>query len=135
MNLSKKKSLAVNALKVGKGRIVFVKSRLEDIKEAITKQDIKDLQKDGAIIVKDVKGRKKNLKKKVRKSTGNIRKKVKKRKKEYVIMTRKLRKYVKELRNHGELSREESLDIRKKIRNKYYKSLGNLKEYVRREKK
>jgi len=135
MNLSKKKSLTIKALKVGKKRITFVKSRLEDIKEAITKQDIKDLQKDGAIIVKDIKGRKKNLKKSKKRSTGNIRKKVKKRKRDYVIMTRKLRKYVKELRNHGKLSREESIDIRKKIRNKYYKSLGNLKEHIRREKK
>jgi len=135
MNLSKKKALAVKTLKVGKDRIVFVKSRLEDIKEAITKQDIKDLQKDGAIIVKEIKGRKKNLKKNKRRSTGNIKKKVKKRKKEYVVMTRKLRKYVKELRNQGKLSREESQDIRKKIRNKYYKSLGNLKEHIRREKK
>ena len=135
MNLSKKKSLAVKTLNVGKDRIVFVKSRLEDIKEAITKQDIKDLQKDGAIIVKEVKGRKKNLKRKAKRSTGNIRKKVNKRKQNYVIMTRKLRKYVKELRNQGKLSREEALDIRKKIRNKYYKSLGNLKEYTRREKK
>ena len=135
MNLSKKKSLAGRTLKVGKDRIIFVKSRLEDIKEAITKQDIKDLQKDGAIIVKDIKGRKKNLKKKIKKSTGNIRKKVNKRKKEYVIMTRKLRKYVKELKNHGKLSREEVIDIRKKIRIKYYKSLGNLKENIRREKK
>jgi len=135
MNLSKKKALAVKTLNVGKDRIVFVKSRLEDIKEAITKQDIKDLQKDGAIIVKEIKGRKKNLKRKVKRSTGNIRKKVNKRKQNYVIMTRKLRKYVKELRNQGKLSREEALDIRKKIRNKYYKSLGNLKEYTRREKK
>lgn len=135
MNLSKKKSLAVKTLKVGKARIIFVKSRLEDIKEAITKQDIKDLQKEGAIIVKNIKGRKKNLKKKVKRSTGNIKKKVNKRKKNYVIMTRKLRKYVKELKNQGKLSREESIDIRKKIRNKYYKSLGNLKEHIRREKK
>ena len=135
MNLSTKKALAVKTLKVGKARIIFVKSRLEDIKEAITKQDIKDLQKDGAIIVKDIKGGKKNLKKKIKKSTGNIRKKVKKRKKEYVIMTRKLRKYVKELKNQGKLSKEEVIDIRKKIRNKYYKSLGNLKENIRGEKK
>jgi len=135
MNLSKKKLLAVKTLKVGKARIVFVKSRLEDIKEAITKQDIKDLQKEGAIIVKNIKGRTKNLKKKTKRSTGNIRKKVNKRKENYVIMTRKLRKYVRELRNHGKLTRDEALEIRKKIRNKYYKSLGNLKEHIRREKK
>jgi hypothetical protein len=36
MNLGKKKALASRALKVGKKRIVFIKSRLEDIKEAKT---------------------------------------------------------------------------------------------------
>ena len=58
MNLSKKKSLAVKTLKVGKDRIVFLKPRLDEIKEAITKQDIRELQKEGAIIVKGIKGRK-----------------------------------------------------------------------------
>lgn len=134
MNLSKKKSLAAKTLKVGKDRIIFVKARLDDIKEAITKQDIKDLQKDGAIVVKGVKGRRKNLKKKKKRNIGKIRKKIKKRKAEYVIITRKLRKYVAELKKQGKLSKEEIIDIRKKIRNKYFKSLGNLKEFARREK-
>ncbi len=131
MNLSKKKALAAKTLKVGKDRIVFVKSRLEDIKEAITKQDIRDLQKEGAIFIKEIKGRKANLKRKNKRSVGNIRKKVNKRKKEYVVLTRKLRKYVRELRNQGKLTRENSKDLRKKIRNRQYKSLGNLKEYIR----
>ena len=62
MNLGKKKMLASRTLKVGKERIVFVKGRLEEIKDAITKQDIRDLNKEGAILIKDVKGRKKNIK-------------------------------------------------------------------------
>jgi len=130
MNLAKKKALAVKTLKVGKGRIVFVNSRLNDIKEAITKQDIKDLQKDGAIIVKAVKGRKKVLKKSKNKSPGNVRKKVNKRKKEYVIMTRKLRRYVAEMKEQGKLSQEKVKDIRNKIRNKMFKSKAHLKEYI-----
>ena len=131
MNLNKKKLLAAKTLKVGKDRIIFVKSRLEDIKESITKQDIKDLQKEDAILIKGVRGRKKNTSKKRKRSVGNIRKKVKKQKAEYVIMTRKLRKYIKELKTQGKLSINEVQDIRKKIRNKYYKSLGALKEYIR----
>ena len=91
MNLNKKKSLAVRTLKVGKQRIVFLRSRLDEIKEAITKQDIRDLRKEGAIFVKDIKGRKK-VEKKNKRSPGNIRKKVNKRKQKYVIMKRKLRK-------------------------------------------
>ncbi len=43
MNLRTKKELAAKALKVGKERIVFVEARLDEIKEAITKQDMRDL--------------------------------------------------------------------------------------------
>jgi len=41
MKLDKKKNLAKRVLNVGKERIIFVKERLSEIKEAITKQDIK----------------------------------------------------------------------------------------------
>lgn len=130
MNLKKKKSLAMKAFKIGKQRIVFLQSRLNEIKEAITKQDIRDLKKEGAIIIKNVKGRKKNEKRKTKRSVGNIRKKVNKRKQEYVIMTRKLRKYVAEMKKQGTLSREDNLDIRKKIRNKFFKSKAHLRTYI-----
>jgi ribosomal protein L19E len=136
MNLKKKKALAVRTLGVGKKRIIFLEPRLNETKEAITKQDIKDLQKEGAIIIKEIKGRRRrNTKKKIRKSTGNIRKKVNKRKREYVIMTRKLRKYVSEMKNQGNLSMEEIKDIRNKIRNKIFRSKAHLKEYIGRLKK
>lgn len=130
MNLRKKKELAVRTLKVGKGRIVFLKSRLEEIKEAITKQDIRDLHHDGAILIKEVKGRKKNVKKKKRRTVGDVRKKINTRKQDYVKMTRKLRKHVAEMKKQGKLSKEDAGDIRKKIRNKIYRSLAHLKTYI-----
>ena len=130
MNLSKKKLLAARTFKVGKKRIVFVKARAEEIKEAITKQDIRDLHREGAILIKDIQGRKKKMKKKVRKSTGNIRKKVKKRKRDYVLLTRKLRGYISELNSQGKLSKEEANEIRKKVKNKQFRSKSNLKEYI-----
>ncbi len=130
MNLRKKKNLAAKTFNVGKDRIAFVKSALKDIGEAIAKRDLNDLRAEGAIIVKNKKGRTKNLKKKKKKSTGNIRKKVNKRKQEYVIITRKLRKYVADLKKKEELSREEVIEIRKKIRNRNFKSKANLKQYV-----
>ena len=130
MNLSKKKELAARALKVGKERIMFVSGRLDEIKEAITKQDIRDLQEEGAIIIKKIKGRKKNLKKKTRRSTGNIRKKVKKRKQEYVKITRKLRSFVAEMKKQGKLSKEDVKEIRKKIRNRLFKSKAHLRDYI-----
>lgn len=131
MNLEKKKLLARRTLKVGKERIIFLKSRLDEIKEAITKQDIKSLQESGAIIIKNVKGRKRKLKKKMKRSAGNIRKKVNKRKKEYIIMTRKLRRYITEMKKQGKITNEETIEIRKKIRNRYFKSKNYLKEYIK----
>jgi large subunit ribosomal protein L19e len=129
MNLSKKKKLAKRTFGVGENRIVFVESRLNDIKEAITKQDMRDLRQDKAIIIKEKKGRKKVIRKR-RRSTGNIRKKINTRKRDYVILTRKLRKYVSEMKNQGKISKEEVDDIRKKIRNKTFRSKSHLKEYI-----
>jgi len=134
MNLGKKKELAKRTLGVGKEKIVFVESRLADIKEAITKQDIKDLHKEGAIVIKPQKGRRKVVKKRKR-SVGNVRIRVNTRKQDYVIMTRKLRKYVAELRKRGELAKEDVEDIRKKIRNKAFRSKAHLRDYIKELKK
>lgn len=130
MNLAKKKALASRTLKVGESRIIFVKSRIEEIKEAITKQDVRDLHRDGAILIKEVRGRKILAKKKKSRSDGNVRQKVNKRKANYVIATRKQRKYVSELKSQGKISKEDFADMRKKIRNKYFKSLSGLKEFI-----
>ncbi len=129
MNLKKKKALCARTFGVGLERIEFSKPRLEEIKEAITKQDVRDLHKDGAIKIKNVKGRKKIIWKKKSRSVGNVRKKVNKRKRLYVILTRKLRGYVSEIRE--KLTDKEREDIRKKIRNKFFKSKAHLKDYIR----
>ncbi len=128
MNLRKKKALAARTFGVGLARIEFVKPRLEEIKEAITKQDIRDLHKDGAIKIKDIKGRKKIIKKKKKRSSGNVRKKINRRKAEYVKITRKLRKHLAE--NKEKMTEKERKDIRKKIRNRFFKSRVHLKEYL-----
>ena len=128
MNLAKKKALAARTLGVGKGRIIFVNARVSEIKEAITKQDIRDLNKEGAILIKEIKGRKRNIDKKKRRSTGNVRKKVNKRKQEYVKLTRKLRNYVAVMLKDKKISKIEVKETRKKIRNRVFRSLAHLKE-------
>ena len=128
MNLGKKRALAARTLKVGKERIIFVNTRLDEIKEAITKQDIRDLKASGAIIIKGIKGRKKITKMKNKRSPGNIRKNVNKRKKNYMILTRKLRKHIKEIKKQGRISQGDFVDIRKKIKNKQFRSLAHIKE-------
>src|SRR3989338_4781938 len=129
MNLLKKKKIASKALGVGIKRIKFSVGRLDEIKDAISRQEIKSLYEDGAIIVKDISGRRKNTKKKNGRSYGKVRKKVSKRKTDYVIITRKLRKYAGEMKAGGNISREFLKDIRKKIRNREFKSKKQLKDY------
>lgn len=131
MKLDKKKNLAKRVLNVGKERIIFVKERLSEIKEAITKQDIKDLKQDGAILIKGIKGRSKGVNKKRKRGSGKVKKKVNTRKRDYIIITRKLRKYLSNLKARGEISQEDFKEIRKKIRNRQYGSLRSLKEHIK----
>jgi len=132
MKLDKKKALAAKVLGVGKGRIIFVEPRLNEIKEAITKEDIRSLKADGAIMIREIRGRKlRQNKKKIRKSPGNIKKNAKDSKREYMLITRKLRKYMYELRNKNLLTRDNVADLRKKIKNRYFKSKSQLKDYLK----
>ena len=131
MNLTKKKELAAKSLKVGKNRILFKMENLAEIKEAITRQDINGLYKDGTITIKPIKGRKKIKKRKTRKGPGKIKKKVNKRKQVYVKITRKLRKYLMDLRDKNIIGRELYWKIRSKIRMRDFRSKAALKEYLK----
>jgi large subunit ribosomal protein L19e len=131
MKLDRKKELAAKALGVGKGRIIFNVEGLAEIKEAITKQDIKDLANEGIISIRPVKGRKKVTKRKTQRGPGKIKKKVSKRKQVYVKITRKLRDYIQMLKRHAIIDRDLYKDLRKKIRMRVFKSKANLKDYLK----
>jgi large subunit ribosomal protein L19e len=130
MKLDLKKNLAVKTLGIGKDKVVFSNDRLDEVKEAITRQDIRDLVKSGAIVIKDNVSRKKNVTRKHRRRAGSIKKKVNKRKQEYVKMVRKLRKHVSEMKKQGKVDPEKSKELRKQIRNKKFRSKRNLKEHM-----
>ncbi len=130
MNLLRKKQLAAKVLKVGKKRIHFSNENLAEIKEAITKQDIKDMHSEGIITIKPIKGRKKIKKRKTKRGPGKIKKKVKHRKQIYVKITRKLREYLKYLKKQGIIDNELFLELRRKIRMRGFRSKAHLKEYL-----
>ncbi len=130
MKLENKKALVSRTMGVGKHRVKFNNARLTELKEAITKQDIKDLIASGVIIIKEVKGRKKIQKRKSRRRAGSIRKKPKRTKRQYIIITRKLRAYLKSLKIKGKISQEEFIKLRKEIRARDYNSLAELKEEI-----
>ena len=128
MNLNKKRKLVARALDIGKNRIFFNPNALSEIKEAITKQDVKDLVKTGSIIIKPIIGTRKIIKRKTRRREGSIKKKKYAKKREYIILTRKLRLYLSALRRRGLMSNEKFNLFRKQIKTGAFRSLSHLKE-------
>ena len=131
MKLDKKKELAARAFKIGKNRILFNIKRLDEIKEAITKQDMRDLYSQGAISIREIKGRRKIEKRKTRRMLGSRKKYIKDKKRNYIILTRKFRNYLFSLKNQGKLSQDNFLRLRKEIRASVFKSLAQLKERLK----
>ena len=123
-----KKELAARTLNVGKGRIMFNIHRLADIQSAITKQDIRDLVKDGSIIVREVKGQKQAKVRQTRRRAGSIRKKVKTGKRDYVIFVRSMRKYLAELLKQEVIDKETYNRLRREIRARSVRTKAHLKE-------
>jgi large subunit ribosomal protein L19e len=130
MNFEKKKQLEAKTLKVGKNRIRFSTEGLNEIKEAITKEDIRTLFKDNIITIKPIKGRRKIKRRTTRRGPGKIKIKVKNRKRDYVRITRRLRSYLKQLRSDGKIDTNNYQDIRKKIKMRTFKNKASFKEYL-----
>jgi large subunit ribosomal protein L19e len=125
MNLKKKKRLAARALGVGVGRVII--RRIDEINEAITKQDIRDLFASGAIAVKDIKGKRKK-ERSGGTGFGKIKKKIRNRKENYLKLTRKLRGYLKQLRMQGRVNDKDYAKIRKQIKSKMFRSKAHMNE-------
>ncbi|MBI5148397.1 50S ribosomal protein L19e [Candidatus Pacearchaeota archaeon] len=106
MDLGKKKKLAAKILGVGKRRIIFDFSRLDEIKEAITRQDIQDLVKDKAIKIRPVKGKHHEKREKRKRGPGKIKMKIKERKRKYIVRIRMLRRYIASLLKQKKISKE-----------------------------
>ncbi len=130
MKLERKKALVARTLGVGKKRVTFNNERLSEVKEAITKQDIKDLLASGAISIKEMKGRKAIVKSKGRRRAGSVRKKIKRSKEKYMTLTRKFRSHLKILKSKGKISQEEYLKLRREIRASMFKDLSHFKERI-----
>jgi ribosomal protein L19E len=129
MNLRKKKELAARTLGIGKERIRFNLHRVGEIKEAITKQDIRDLVAQKAIFIIEPAGRQKT-EPRGRRRAGSIRKKVRPGKKEYIRAARSLRKIVLTLKRQGKLDGEKIAKLRNEIRTRTIKTKAQLAERI-----
>jgi large subunit ribosomal protein L19e len=131
MKLDKKKALAAKVFGVGKDRIIFVPTALNEIKEAITRQDIVDLHNSGAIQVREIKGRKTVEKRKHRRGIGKVEQKVNQSKREYVRLSRKLRATTKGLLRMKKITKDDYYDFRRMIKASRFKSRRHLLEHTK----
>ncbi len=141
MKLNKQKKLASKVFKRGMKRIKFNSEKLGDIKEAITRSDIRALRITKAIIPtqkKSVsrsnarktlkqkrKGRKVGTGSREGKSTARLSKKRK-----WINRVRIQREFVKELRNKKKVSLPTYRSIYSKIKGGFFRSKNHIKTYL-----
>lgn len=135
------KRLAAQILNCSKKRIVLDEERLEEIKEAITKEDIRSLVKDGAIKRKPVKGicnvrtrkrkqqkrrgQRRGMGKRKGKSTARLPKK-----EAWMNKIRLQRKFLKELREKGVIKKSTYRELYSKANGGFFRNKRHLKLYI-----
>jgi len=135
-NLRSKKRMAMQVLGVGKNRVWLDPERLQDIKEAVTKQDIEALIKEKIIKKKPIVGNKKRAhgkrlerkRKGRRRGVGNRRKRIIHRKTDYILRIRKMRKYLKRIKTL--VSKEEYAQLKKLVNGGEIREIKELKNRV-----
>ncbi len=141
MNLKTKKELAAHVLKVSPKRVFINPERLDDVKEALTRADIRALSKDGAIVKKQKKnissGRSKKLKvqksKGKRKGQGSRRGKKTARlnkKENWMNKVRLQRTYLRNLKEKKLLDNKQFRMLYLKIKSGFFRSKAHLKLYL-----
>jgi large subunit ribosomal protein L19e len=141
MKLKNQKRIAAQVLKVGKTSVRFDPERLSDIKEAITKADIRGLINDKAItsrphgsqskarlrkrLDQKRKGRQQGSGKRKGKKTARLSKKL-----IWMVKTRVQRGYIKELREKKLIEVKIYRELYKKIKGNYFRSKNHIKLYL-----
>jgi large subunit ribosomal protein L19e len=141
MNLKTQKRIAAKLLKVGQNRVWFDEDRLDEIKEAITKVDIRSLIRNKAIQAKPKigissyrskkrikqkrKGRQKGEGKKKGKSGARLR-----RKRYWINHVRNQRDLLKTLKDKKLISSKDYRMIYLKIKGGFFRSRRHLKLYL-----
>lgn len=141
MNLASKKAIAAKILKVGVNRVWFDPDRLDEIKDALTKADIRKLIKDFAIQAKPVKSisrgraRKKLEQKRKGRRKGPGSRKGKRtarlsKKRAWIQRARPQREFIKMLREKGLITKKTYRMIYAKIKGGFFRSKRHIKLYL-----
>lgn len=134
MILTTQKRIASEILKCGKNRIRFNDEKIEEIEEAITRQDIKRLIKEGVIYKIQKKGISRARIKEKKRGPGS-RKGAKysriSRKEKWIRKVRAQRKKLRELKNKRLIERNVYRNIYKMIKAGAFKSSKQIIEYLK----
>jgi large subunit ribosomal protein L19e len=135
-----KKRVAAEILKVGVNRVRFDPEDLERIESAVTRQDIRRLIHSGSIWAEQEKGissgrrKLKAMKKKLRGRGPGTKKGAKTsrmpRKEVWMRQVRVLRRYLRRLKERGELPPEQQRSLYKKVKGGEIRTLRRLKEVI-----
>ena len=141
VNLRKKRELIARVLGVGSNRIRFEPDKLDDISDAITREDMRSLVKNGPIWTVKVRGisrsrAEKKLKTRRKHGTSAGSKKGKKtaragKKEVYVKKTKAMRRHLKILKARNEINRETFWALYKKIKGGNVRSLSHLRDLAK----
>ncbi len=141
MKLNIQKRLAAQILKCSKDKVKFEEDRLEDIKEAITKADIRALIIDKAISRKKKKGisraraRKRGIQRRKGRQKGYGSRKGKKtarlpKKKNWMNRVRLQRSFLKELKEKKLIDNKNFRDLYRKSKGGFFRSKRHIKIYL-----
>lgn len=141
MKLNNQKKIAANILKCSPKRVWLNPANLEDIKEAITKSDMRSLIKEGLVVGKAKRGisqsraRKiKIQKRKGRQKGAGSRKGVKtarlSKKEIWIPKTRLQRRFIKGLKISGLIDNKIHRDLYSKIKGGFFRSKRHIKLYI-----
>lgn len=141
MNLKMQKRLAAQILKCSPSKVKVDPERFEDLKESITKNDIKSLIKDDAVMKRRVpapsRGRARQLqaqKRKGRRRNAGSRKGRKTArlapKDDWVRKVRKQRMFLRNLREKGLISQQNYKTLYRRITGGFFRSVHHLKIYA-----
>ncbi len=141
-DLTLQKRLAADILGVGVSRIRINPDRIEDVEDAITREEIRGLIKDGAIYVvpphtnsrgrwrirreKRRKGRRRGYGRRKGAATARTDEK-----EVWMYKIRKMRRYLRYLRDHGQIDRRTYRRLYMLAKGGAFKSLSSLKHHLR----
>ncbi len=141
MKLKSQKRLAAQITNSSKKRVKLDYTKLDEIKESITKADIRGLIKDGVIKVKQKKGisrvrakKKQNQRRKGRrKGPGRVKSKINariKKKKRWINKIRPQRKFLKQLKDKGILNNRTYRSLYLKAKGGFFRNKRHIKLYI-----